>query len=441
MKNGLHTAFRIRTTVQASPSRWVIGVLIALLFSGCATTVPKFDTLPPDSVSPRRPFPVEQHYDDSIVRPDHLSRDRQLELIRKTYDSWKQTYIAGVKGRNNAPIQFRVIAGKEKKDLSYSEGLGYGMTLVAYMAGHDPAAQAIFNALYEFVKNNPSTINRELMAFQVPIHIERRTSAFDGDADIAFALLLADNQWGSEGKINYRSEALKRIEALYGSAIGKTSHLPMLGDWVEPGGQKYNQFTIRSSDLMPAHFKSFAQAGGTDKWLLVSSKSQTALEAIQKDFSNRSGLVPDFIIQSPADSSLFRPATTYFLESKHDGHYFYNAARVPWRIGTDAILNGDNRSLTLLNRITQWLLDPDKTHKAGSMADGYNLSGEKLKTTGYQSKAFIGPFGIAAMIDVRGQAFVNQSFDLCVTLKQDYYEDSLGLLCMLLMTGTCWLPP
>ena len=150
----------------------------------------------------------------------------RLRLVGKTYDSWKQTYIDGVRGSNNAPVQFRVIAGKNKKDLSYSEGLGYGMTLVAYMAGYDPAAQAIFNALYEFVKNNPSTINRKLMAFQVPIHKERRTSAFDGDADIAFALLLADNQWGSNGKINYRSEALTRIEALYRSAVGKTCRIP-----------------------------------------------------------------------------------------------------------------------------------------------------------------------------------------------------------------------
>ena len=439
MKDGLHTTPGIRTNPHPCLSRTVIGVLIALLFSGCTTQVPKFDTLPPDSVSPRLPFPVEQQYNDSVVQPNHLSRSRQLELVRKTYDSWKQTYIAGVKGRNNTPVQFRVIAGKEKNNLSYSEGLGYGMTIVAYMAGHDPAAQAIFNALYEFVRNNPSTINRQLMAFQVPIRMERRTSAFDGDADIAFALLLADNQWGSDGKINYRLEALTRIEALYRSTIGKTSYLPMLGDWVDPGGQKYNQFTIRSSDIIPAHFKTFAQAGGAHEWLLVSDRSKTALETIQNDFSNKSGLVPDFIIQSPADSS-FRPATTYFLESKHDGHYFYNAARVPWRLGTDAILNRDERSLTLLNRITQWLLHPDRIQRAGSMADGYNLAGKKLNTTGYQSKAFIGPFGIAAMIDTRGQAFVNQSFDLCVTLKQDYYEDSLGMLCILLMTGTCWLP-
>ena len=44
--------------------------------------------------------------------------------------------------------------------------------------------------------------------------IEGRNSATDGDLDIAYALLLADVQWGSIGEINYRGEAERTLEAI-----------------------------------------------------------------------------------------------------------------------------------------------------------------------------------------------------------------------------------
>ena len=72
-----------------------------------------------------------------------------------------------------------------------------------------------------------------------------KDSAFDGDADIALALLLADAQWGSGGKVNYRAAASEVISGIGESTIGPESHLPLLGDWVNPQGTQYNQYTIR----------------------------------------------------------------------------------------------------------------------------------------------------------------------------------------------------
>ena len=40
------------------------------------------------------------------------------------------------------------------------------------------------------------------------------TSATDGDMDIAYSLLLANEQWGSNGKINYLKEAQLMIAAI-----------------------------------------------------------------------------------------------------------------------------------------------------------------------------------------------------------------------------------
>ena len=70
------------------------------------------------------------------------------------------------------------------------------------------------------------------MSWQVPGEPEGSASAFDGDADIAYALLLADAQWGSGGSIDYAREARTMIAGILESTIGPDSRLPMLGDWV-----------------------------------------------------------------------------------------------------------------------------------------------------------------------------------------------------------------
>jgi len=54
------------------------------------------------------------------------------------------------------------------------------------MSGHDPAAHAIFDGLYEFAKANPSPGDPRLMNRKVPPDSGNSgSSAFDGDADIA----------------------------------------------------------------------------------------------------------------------------------------------------------------------------------------------------------------------------------------------------------------
>ena len=53
-------------------------------------------------------------------------------------------------------------------------------------------------------------------------------SATDGDLDIAFALLLADKQWGSGGA--YLAEAKKVIAAIKEKEMNAMTKLPLLAD-------------------------------------------------------------------------------------------------------------------------------------------------------------------------------------------------------------------
>ena len=96
------------------------------------------------------------------------------------------------------------------------------MVIVPHMAGHDANAQNVFNGLYTYARAHPSQGNPQLMD-STP-----RGTAAPLMVRHCHGLLVADAQWGSNGSINYRQEALNIIEA---STIGPTSNLPMLGDW------------------------------------------------------------------------------------------------------------------------------------------------------------------------------------------------------------------
>ena len=91
--------------------------------------------------------------------------------------------------------------GKNRIKKTYSEGQGYGMIIVTILASYDPEAHSIFNGLWFFSRSHPSRIDNPLMSGEVPVRLSKRDSAFDGDCDIAYALLLADKQWGNNGDI------------------------------------------------------------------------------------------------------------------------------------------------------------------------------------------------------------------------------------------------
>lgn len=137
------------------------------------------------------------------------------------------------------------------------------MAIVAYLAGHDPDAQAIFDGLWRYARANPSVIEPRLMNWRIPPPPESgNDSAFDRDCDIAYVVLLAAEQWGDSGAVDYAAAALETIAGILDATIGPRGRLPMLGDWTHPDGSPYNQDTPRTSDIMPSQFRAFAAATG-----------------------------------------------------------------------------------------------------------------------------------------------------------------------------------
>lgn len=324
--------------------------------------------------------------------------------------------------------------GTEEHAVTVSEGQGYGMLIVAHLAGHDPDAHALFDGLWRFARANPSRNDARLMNWHVP-PLEDIDSAFDGDADIAYGLLLADAQWGSDGEIDYRSAARSVIDGILESTIGPDSRLPLLGDWVEPDGDPYSQWTVRPSDFMLGHFRAFERATGNPAWAEVGAACETVITDLDSAWSAETGLMPDFAIARPSVA----PAPPAFLEAESDGAYAYNAGRVPWRLGTDALLNHNPPAMALLRKLSKWIVgetngDPEQIRA------GYELDGEPLPGSDYFTSFFAAPLAVAAMMDPADQTWLDAVYASVRDRVEGYYEDSVTLLCMLVLSGTFWDP-
>jgi endo-1,4-beta-D-glucanase Y len=383
-----------------------------------------------------RPFPQHVAYQKGSILPNHISRKKMDAQVLAFYRQWKNQYIHTSPGMAQAYVFFQE-AGATMR--SVSEGQGYGMLITALMAGADPDAQGTFDSLYRYVLAHPSKPDSLLMAWSQLFDNRNKdqTSATDGDMDIAYSLLLADAQWGSAGKYNYLEAARNMINSIMQYEINQQTFSVLLSDAVEYDSEDY--FDTRSSDFMPHHFKSFQDATGDAKWKKAVDNNYALFFRMQDHFSPDAGLIPDFITHVNDNP---RPAKPKYLESRYDGFYNYNACRVPWRIATDYLLTGDKRSYEIVSRINKWIRKTSSDNP-DNISAGYSLGGDDIRSRNYEALSFIGPFAVSAMVDPANQRWLNAIWDYLVQFKLqdfDYYDNSLKMICMLVVSGNYWSP-
>ena len=397
--------------------------------------------LPALASGEQRPFPQHTAYAPGTIKPVSRGQPELDRAVADFYRVWKARYLrsAGEGMRYvfcNAEHSFQ-----PRNTRSVSEGHGYGMLAAVLMAGADPEARADFDGLYRFFRAHPAGSHGDLMAWR-QVASKRTTvtgaedgeSATDGDLDIACALLMADRQWGSAGAVNYRAEAAKVIAAIGRGETDPQRHTLTLGSWVDAESPYWGG--LRSSDFIPAHLKDFAAATGDARWTRIADTTYQILGNLVSRFSPRTGLAPDFIVCGKGGA--YRPAPPDYLESRHDGQFFYNACRVPWRVGTDYLLSGDPRALALLAPLNAWVRqaadgDPEKINA------GYRLDGGPAEQDG--SAAFIGPLAVAAMTDPARPEWLNALWDDLVAREpggEDYFGNTVKLLTMIVVSGNWW---
>lgn len=375
-------------------------------------------------------------YTAGSIRPGHPQATLD-QAVRDFYDAWKATYVKQVCGPGRYVVEAKAGGG----NLTVSEAHGYGMMLMALMAGHDPQAQTIFDGMFAYFRDHPSGITPSLMSWYQSgscANANGNDTASDGDLDIAFALLLADKQWGSCGSIDYLAEAQSVIAGIESGELDATKQFVKLGDWVSPGDAPYDDAT-RSSDFMPDHYRSFLAATADATWTGVLEQTYDIVAALQANHSPATGLLPDFVVDPLGTPD---PAPANFLEGATDGSYAYNACRDPWRLATDFLVSGETRAKAAVQAINAWIRT-ETGNDPSAIGSGYRLNGTATPGTDYLSMAFVAPLGVGAMVDASNQAWLDDVWDLVVATPigaEHYYENTLKLLSMIVMSGNWWAP-
>jgi endo-1,4-beta-D-glucanase Y len=383
------------------------------------------------SAAINRPFPQNLNY-PGCIKPSHVTQADMDSSIKSHYDYWKSTYVKQSNGVTPGGGYYVLTQGTggSGNEITTSEAHGYGMIIFALMAGYDSQAKQYFDGMYNMFDKHRSTGDPDNMSWIIDkseLASKDQDNASDGDMDIAYSLLLAHYQWGSSGKINYLNQAKRLINnGIKESDMSLPTMRVLLGGW------STNQHATRTSDWMIDHFIAYRQVAGDDFWNDAAETVYDLIKQITAEYSPETGLVPDFVIGSPA-----RPARPRFLEAATDGDYSWNACRYPWRLATAFAHYGSPETRAAANKVVDWLKKKTEANPAGIKA-GYKLDGTQLVS--YGSVAFTSPFIAACIVDSSHQSYLNSGWDTIINWREGYYGDTINLLCMLLISGNWWAP-
>ena len=388
------------------------------------------------TAAPQRPFPQHVTYTPGILKPTHVSQPEMDAAVVAHYDAWKANYVKTLP--NTEPLQKWIKF--DKSDSTVSEAIGYGMVIAAYMADH-----AGFDAMLHYVKAHPSRIGKNLTAWKQSLkdgsmqNVSGPDSATDGDMDIAYALILADRQWGSNGPIHYQKEALRVLTDLLTYCVNPTDSSILPGDWASQDATPHS----RASDYMVDHLLAYADFDTTHstEWMKVYNRITTTVNHQFANGSGETGLMADFYVKSGSD---YIPVTHKYLETPHDGDCFYNACRIPWRLPMAYILTGKKDLKDPQVKMANWISRTTDKQPRNIKAGYWVTNGPNGNTFGnYNDLAFTAPFAVNAMLGNDPQ-WLNRLWTSITGsdfgLTQGYYADAIRLQVLLVVSGNWWLP-
>ncbi len=391
--------------------------------------------------TPTHPFASHAtSYTAGAIRPT-VSQARLDAVTASFYDQWKARYLHRGCTANRA----YVATLGDTSGATVSEAHGYGMLVTVYMAGHDPEARANFDALTRYYQDHPSRYTASLMAWAQDAtcrNIMGADSATDGDLDVAYALLLADRQWGSRGSIDYATLARRVIAGILSGDVHPTASTLLTGDAAMTTADRDG---TRLSDFMPDHLRAFATASGVARWSAVLDREYQVVATLQREQTMSAlgiptGLLPDFSVGMNAGRPT--PAPPRWLEGPDDGAYSWNACRTPWRIAMDWLLHGDARSRAAVETMNTWVRRAT-SERPDRIMSGYSLAGVRLNGASAGELAFVAPFAVSATVDARNQAWLDALWTAITTptlASQAYFSNTIRMLSMIVVSGNAWAP-
>ena len=376
----------------------------------------------------RFPFPQNRMSAGCIYPTGYRNED-----VMTAYTRWKADTVTASGAGGHLRIRRPLDPGLDK-DSTVSEGIGYGMIIAVFMND-----QPLFDELWKYEQTPAFLDDNGLMHWYISADgqvVLGENGATDADEDMAFALLMADKQWGGSGSLgkSYLQHATDQITKIWNHEV-LDSKLAAAGDHF----LDWNNINI--SYFAPAYYRLFKKSvtiPGADWDAVIKTAYDTIDIALNNDrvHQQMNGLVPAWCAShgAPPDgvcSPVPAPAGSA-------SNYQYDSCRTPFRIALDWCWFGEPRARSYLARTSAFFSGVG----AARIADGYALDGTPQPiygADGGQSAAFVGPAGVGAMSSATYQTFVDQAYAAVVTGKLlvggTYYDESWTVLSLLMMTG------
>jgi len=475
-------------------------VFVGSLVMGCATAG---DRVAVRGDEPRFPFP--QHaFDQFAIAPMMPTVKTQDEMDEMVVGLFREILRNDLIVDSNGPQTrdgFRMVFRHFQEEVAHglldvshistSEAQGYGMLILAYMAGSEGRLgrspnewifgstslkdyfDAMLRTVIEFPSNRGSSMfTGRLLGYLEPDGENRGgyrivnglkiapftrdtlagDSATNGDMDIIYALILADRQWGSGGRYDYIGIARAMLADLWRFCVHETYNVLLLGDWAKTAANPVHRSAIRTSDFMISHLKAFRDVDPSHDWQAVIDASHGAIRDIrnaQNNLGNRNGFLPDFAVRGATGWEV--PSAN--ILGAHDYAFSYSAVLVPWRLGTAYMLFGNAAigDSTLYDYIIRPLDD-----FARALTEGLNLGGlgprymDGSPFEWVDPNWFVPPFAVTAAAAGVDQQWVNTFWEYTPrhvwdfrglnAYQGDTYGDYIRLIVLLTITGNYWIP-
>jgi endo-1,4-beta-D-glucanase Y len=382
------------------------------------------------------PFPQNRQSKSCVYPSGYRNED-----VRAAYAQWKADTVTSAGAGGFLRVQ------RTPSDLSLapgstvSEGIGYGLLLAVYMDDRE-----VFDNLWKYEQLHlgkcppePGACPAmELMDWYISADGSTALGtggATDADEDMAFALIMADKQWGGQGTLarTYHAYALDQIAAVWVLEVYQSTFIKP-GTWGDNTTQNISYFA-------PAYYRVFKSYGGNlpmgdsgawnPNWDAVVESVYGVLNAsLMPASGNQSnGLVPAWCTSggAPNPNALMGGNAT---------NYQYDSCRTPFRIAADWCWNGEPRAQAYLAKTSGFFSGIG----APNIVDGYALDGApQPQNPGKLSAAFVGPAGVGAMSAATFQPFLDSAYSQVsghqLLAGGAYYEESWTVLSLLMMTA------
>jgi endo-1,4-beta-D-glucanase Y len=382
----------------------------------------------PSTSTTKFPFPQNRQANNCIFPTAYDNDD-----VQAAYQQWKTDLVVSAGSNGEYRIQRTSTDGVDKcrpANSTVSEGIGYGMLIAVYMDD-----QSLFDGLWLYEQEN---LDMNGLMNWAPGGPQDATDgctggATDADEDMAFALAMADQQWGGQGSLSksYKQIAITQITNIWNSEIFQFKYV-RAGD-----GTWATNANLNPSYFAPAYYRVFANldpnngAQPKDDWMGTIDQVYATINDSLNNGNASNGLVPAWCNDSNAGNCTPGPGG-------QPGNYQYDSCRIPFRIGLDWCWFGETRAQTYLGKISSFFSGVG----AANIVDGYGLDGTpqpaNMNSAG-QSAAFIGPAGVGAMSAATYQSFVNDAYGLVATdelrIGGAYYEESWTVMSLLMMSA------